>query len=195
MQLLKRFETVVIKHPTSKKELIAQNPTVFEGLCQFPGEHHKHVDPKAILVIHGCRKIPLAVLGKLKDTLDQLLQADVITPVTQPTPWVNSLVITEKKNGSLRVCLDPRDLNKAALRQHFSIPTIEDVLCKLAGKKKMSPSSMKWMAIGKSNLTQTPPCYAHSTHHVVDTDSNVCQLVSSLLVKFSSSTIMKCSVT
>lgn len=134
MQLLKRVETVVIKHYTSKEELIAQHPTVFEGLGQFPGEHHIHVDPEAIPVIHGCRKIPLAVLGKLKDTLDQLLQADVIAPVTQPTPWVNSLVITEKKNGSLRVCLDPRDLNKAILRQHFSIPTTEDVLCRLSGK-------------------------------------------------------------
>ena len=32
----------------------------------------------------------------------------------QPTDWVNNLVIMEKKNGSLRLCLDPRDLNKAA---------------------------------------------------------------------------------
>lgn len=138
MRLLKRVETVVIKHFTSKEELIAQHPTVFEGLGQFPGEHHIHVDPNVVPVIHGCRKIPLAVMGKLKDTLDLLLQADVIAPVTQPTPWVNSLVITEKKNGSLRVCLDPRDLNKAVLRQHFSIPTTEDVLCKLAGKKIFS---------------------------------------------------------
>jgi len=138
MQLLKRVDTVLTTHPTSKEELIAQHSAVFEGLGQFPGEHHIHVDPKAVPVIHGCRKIPLAVLGKLKDTLDQLLQADVIAPVTQPTPWVNSLVITEKKNGLLRVCLDPRDLNKAVLRQHFSIPTTEDVLCKLAGKKIFS---------------------------------------------------------
>ncbi|KAL0151515.1 hypothetical protein M9458_053167, partial [Cirrhinus mrigala] len=96
MQLLKRVETVVIKHSTSKEELIAQHPTVFEGLGQFPA------------------------------------------PVTQPTPWVNSLGVTEKKNGSLRVCLDLRDLNKAVFRQHFSIPTTEDVLCKLAGKKIFS---------------------------------------------------------
>ncbi len=99
MKLLKIVETVVIKHSTSKEELIAQHPTVFEGLGQFPGEHHIHVDPKAMPVIHDCRKIPLAVLGKLKDTLDQLLQADVVAPVTQPTPWVNSLVVTEKRMG------------------------------------------------------------------------------------------------
>lgn len=138
MQLLQKVETITTKHPTSKDELIAQHPTVFQGLGQFPGEHHIHVDSKIVPVIHGCRKIPLAVMSKLKSTLDQLLQADVIAPVTQPTPWVNSLVVTEKKNGSLRVCLDPRDLNRAVLRQHFSIPTTEDVLCKLSGKKIFS---------------------------------------------------------
>lgn len=93
-------------------------------------------DPKAMPVIHGCRKIPLAVMDKLRDTLDDLLQADVIAQVTEPTPWVNSLVITEKKDKKkLRVCLDPTDLNKAILRQHYSIPTTDEVLCKLAGKK------------------------------------------------------------
>ncbi|RXN18696.1 Retrovirus-related Pol polyprotein from transposon 297 [Labeo rohita] len=59
----------------------------------------------------------------------------VISKVSKPTPWVSSLCITEKKNGTLRVCLDPRDLNRAILRQHYNIPTLEDIWCKLAGKK------------------------------------------------------------
>ena len=29
-----------------------------------------------------------------------------------PTPWLNSYVIVKKPNGSLRICLDPTDLNK-----------------------------------------------------------------------------------
>ena len=75
-------------------------------------------------------------MDRLRDTLDDLLQADVIAQVTEPTPWVNSLVVTEKKDKKkLRVCLDPTDLNKAVLRQHYSIPATDDVLCKLAGKK------------------------------------------------------------
>ena len=60
----------------------------------------------------------------------------MIAQGTEPTPWVNSLVVTEKKDKKkLRVCLDPTDLNKAVLKQHYSIPTTDDVLCKLAGKK------------------------------------------------------------
>lgn len=58
MQLIKRVETVVIKRSTSTEELIAQHPTVLEGLGQFPGEHHIHVDPKAILVIHAEEEVP-----------------------------------------------------------------------------------------------------------------------------------------
>ncbi|KAL0202595.1 hypothetical protein M9458_000613, partial [Cirrhinus mrigala] len=58
----------------------------------------------------------------------------VFTGLGDPQKGVNSLVITEKKNGSLRVCLDPRDLNKAIKRQHYSIPTPDEVCSNLAGK-------------------------------------------------------------
>ena len=39
-----------------------------------------------------------------------LLKQRIITPVNEATDWVNSLVITEKKNGDLRLCIDPRDI-------------------------------------------------------------------------------------
>ncbi|KAF7664615.1 hypothetical protein LDENG_00171990 [Lucifuga dentata] len=74
-------------------------------------------------------------MDRLKETLSTQEKRGVIRKVTKPTQWVSSLVVTEKKNGTLQVCLDLKDLNKAIQRQHFSIPTPEDVQCKLAGKK------------------------------------------------------------
>lgn len=64
MHLVKRLDInkLDVKHPTTKEELIAQPPTVFEGLGEFAGEYHIHTDPNATPVIHGCRKIPLAVM-------------------------------------------------------------------------------------------------------------------------------------
>lgn len=60
----------------------------------------------------------------------------LIAKVTEPTKWVNSLVVTEKKDKKkMRVCLDPSNLNKAVLRQPYSIPTTEEVLSRLADKK------------------------------------------------------------
>lgn len=56
----------------------------------------------------------------------------------RPTPWVNSLVIVEKRDGSLRLCLDPRDLNKAIRLEHQRIPTAEDITSRLRGKKVFS---------------------------------------------------------
>lgn len=37
------------------------------------------------------------------------------------TDWASSLVIVQKKNGALRICLDLRDLNRAVKREHFKI--------------------------------------------------------------------------
>ena len=64
------------------------------------------------------RKIALALIPKLDKELDSMLADGIIVPVEKPTDWVNSLVVREKPNSSLRVCLDPRDLNKAIRREH-----------------------------------------------------------------------------
>ena len=40
-------------------------------------------------------------------------QLDIIVPVNEPIDWFSSLLVVEKPNGNLRVCLDPRNLNKA----------------------------------------------------------------------------------
>ena len=57
-----------------------------------------------------------------------MVKTRVIEPVDHPTVWVNSMVCTEKKDGSLRVCLDPRHLNKHIKREHFTIPTFQEIL-------------------------------------------------------------------
>ena len=62
--------------------------------------------------IHPPRKVPLTILPKLKETLDRLEMAGVVSNLDHPTEWLNSLVIVEKKDGSLRLYLDPKDLKK-----------------------------------------------------------------------------------
>ena len=56
----------------------------------------------------------------------------------EPTAWVNSLVYRRKPNGKLRICLDPKDLNRAISREHHVIPTLEEILPKLSGAKYFS---------------------------------------------------------
>ena len=57
---------------------------------------------------------------------------------TEPTEWVNSLVIIEKKSGDLHLCIDPRSLNQGIQREHYLMRTVEDVAACLAGKKVFS---------------------------------------------------------
>ena len=45
------------------------------------------------------------------------------------------MAIAEKRKGSLRICLDPRHLNKAIKREHFQLPTIEDITTHMANAK------------------------------------------------------------
>ena len=56
---------------------------------------------------------------------------DIIEPFDEPTDWVNGLVIVEKPNGELRICLDPRNLNQAIKREHLHLPTAEEFFSKM----------------------------------------------------------------
>ena len=72
--------------------------------------------------------MPTALRDKLRTMLKDMEAKGVIRKVNEPTDWVNSLVVVEKhKTGKLRVCLDPRKLNVGIKREHFQLPTIEDI--------------------------------------------------------------------
>ena len=74
------------------------------------------------------------MLPKLIEALDELEINGVISAVEEATDWVNNLVIVEKPYGNVRLCLDPRELNRAIKRQHFQIPILSDITAKLNGK-------------------------------------------------------------
>ena len=56
-----------------------------------------------------------------------MIQFGIIAPVNEPTDWVSSFVAIEKPNGTLRVCLDPRNSNKAIKREHYRLSTANDI--------------------------------------------------------------------
>lgn len=131
----------------SYKEIFKEYQDVFEGLGRIPGEHKIIIDKDVQPVVNACRKIPFPIHDKVKEELDRMEKLNVIVKVTEPTDWVNSLVVVPKKNGQIRLCMDPRDLNRAIKRQHYMIPTREEVMSKFAGAKyfsKLDASSGFW---------------------------------------------------
>ena len=77
-----------------------------------------------------------------KAELDKMLTKGIISPVSEPTDWVNSIVcnVRDLANGDkkVRLCLDPRDLNKNIRREHYYSRTIDEILPKLHGKRYFS---------------------------------------------------------
>lgn len=70
---------------------------------------------------------------KVKQELQRLEDEHVIAKVTEPTDWVSPIVIVTKKDGSLRICLDPRRLNEAIKCPHYQMPAFETLLSKRHG--------------------------------------------------------------
>ena len=67
----------------------------------------------------------------------------IIRKVTDPTAWVSSLTYPRKSNGELRICLDPKDLNKNIMRTFHKTPTVEEVTHKFHGSKVFSKLDVK----------------------------------------------------
>jgi hypothetical protein len=72
---------------------------------------------------------------KVFDKLDKMVADKIIAPVIEPTEWVNRMLVVGKPDGDVRICLDPSDLNKAIQRQHFMVPTVEQLFGKIVKAK------------------------------------------------------------
>ena len=120
---------------------------VFKGIGCLPGKHKIHIDSSVTPVIHPPRRIPVSMRDKVKNELSRMVKEGIIKRVKKPTSWVNSMVVVTKPNGSIRLCIDPRDLNKAVKRQHFPLLTIEEVVSRIPNAKifsKLDATSGFW---------------------------------------------------
>ena len=84
-------------------------------------------DPNVPPSQHAMHKIPIEYQEKIEKELDRMEEQGIITKVTEPTEWVNSITYPVKPNGDLRICLDPKDVNKAIIREHYKAPTLAEI--------------------------------------------------------------------
>ena len=128
----------------TKENIMSRFPSVFTGeLGTFQGDVHLDVDPLITQEQTPLRKVPLAVKEGLEGELKRLEELGVIVRVSEPTEWVSSIVVTEKKEGQkLRLCIDPKPLNNA-LKSIYPLPTMEDVLPQLGKAKVFSVCDLK----------------------------------------------------
>jgi len=97
--------------PPSPTNVPASLADVFRGVGVNAKEYHIQVQEGVVGVIQSPRKIPYAVQPRLKEVIAELTRNGVVADVDCPTEWVNNLVLVQKKDKFLGICLDPRPLN------------------------------------------------------------------------------------
>ena len=112
---------------------------------KLPNKVHLEVDHSVPPVIHPPRKIPVALLEPAREKLKEMEEDGIIVKEEEHTPWVSSMVVIDKRKANdkdtppfkdnVRICIDPRDLNKALKRPHYPVVTIEEVANRLSGAK------------------------------------------------------------
>ncbi|KAK3726556.1 hypothetical protein QZH41_001958 [Actinostola sp. cb2023] len=104
---------------------------------EFPSaiNNDHSLDESATPIQFPPRRVPLSIKEKLQAEQERLSKLDIIEKVDKPTEWISSLVVTTKRNGKVRLCIDPKPLNKALKRNQYPLPTIEDVLPLLANAR------------------------------------------------------------
>ena len=139
---LTKTEAEAQRGQLSKSTVMEEYQDCFDKLGCFPGEkYHIQLIDHPIPVIHPPRTVPVHILPLYKKELDKMIADDVITAVTEPTDWVNSIVCNIRETPEakkIRLCLDPKDLNKSIRREHYYTRTIDELLPQLHGKKFFS---------------------------------------------------------
>lgn len=122
----------------TKEKVCSQFQDVFSGLGLLEGDYHLQINPNATPIVQAPRKVPIAIKKDRENELERLVKLGILARLTEPTPWVSSLVVARKSSGKLRLCIDPQDLNKGLQRAHYPMPTIEDILPDLSNAKCFS---------------------------------------------------------
>ena len=103
-------------------------------------EYEIRTYPDAKPVRNNLRPVNPRKVATVKDEVEKLLRAGFIYPIAL-TEWVSNPIPIDKNKGTIRVCTDFRDLNKAYPKDNYPTPFIIKLLM-LAQEVK---SSRLWM--------------------------------------------------
>jgi len=82
-----------------------------------------------------------AELVELKKQIEDLLEKKFIRP--SASPWGALVLLVKKKDGSSRLCVDYKHLNKLAIKNKYPMPIINDLLDQLKGARVFSKIDLR----------------------------------------------------
>ena len=105
---------------------------MFDDIGRFPGPPYSiQLDPSIPPKQTPCCPVAVHLKENFKQEIDKMLKASILKPMHEATPWINSFVLVKSKdklgNLKLHIFLDPTNLNKAIIWEHYHFKTLEDI--------------------------------------------------------------------
>ncbi|GJV62760.1 putative reverse transcriptase domain-containing protein [Tanacetum coccineum] len=123
----KRLEDILV---------VKEFPKVFpEDLPGLPPVHQVEFQidlmPRAAPVARAPYRLAPSEMQELSNQLQELVDRGFIRPST--SPWGYLLLFVKKKDGSFRMCIDYRELNKLTIKNRYPLSRIDDLFDQLQG--------------------------------------------------------------
>ena len=172
---------------TSKDDIIRYFPEILEGLGKFPGEpYHNNVDPSIPPKHLPARPVPVHQQAAFKQQLDDMIQAGVIVPVTEATPWINSYVIVEsedqKRQAKARYLPRSNPIEQGCNQRTLLTHRPQKTYITIFTRQNTSQSLISTRDIGKCPWMRKAHTSQLLTPHLASTTSPTCHSVSMYLV-------------
>ncbi|GJW48544.1 putative reverse transcriptase domain-containing protein [Tanacetum coccineum] len=126
--------------------IVKSFPEVFpEDLPGLPPtrqvEFHIDLVPGAAPVARAPYRLAPSEMKELADQLQELSDKGFIRPSS--SPWGAPVLFVKKKDGSLRMCIDYRELNKLTVKNRYPLPRIDDLFDQLQGSSVYSKIDLR----------------------------------------------------
>ncbi|KAL0332911.1 UNVERIFIED_CONTAM: Transposon Tf2-12 polyprotein [Sesamum calycinum] len=122
---------------------------MLEG-CEAYLAHVIDAEKRSRLYRNSTRSCPISIapyrmaqveLQELKKQLEELLEKGFVRPST--SPWGAPVLFVKKKDGSMRLCVDYRQLNRVTVKNKYPLPRIDDLLDQLKGATTFSKIDLR----------------------------------------------------
>jgi len=129
-----------------KLQVVCEFPEVFpDEILDVPPEREVEF---SIDLVPGTKPVSMAPyhmsafeLAELKKQLEDLLDKKFVRPSV--SPWGAPVLLVKKKDGSMRLCIDYRQLNKVTIKNRYPLPRINDLMDQLVGARVFSKIDLR----------------------------------------------------
>ncbi|KAM0038166.1 putative nucleotidyltransferase, Ribonuclease H [Helianthus debilis subsp. tardiflorus] len=140
---------VIIEEPKPKIEdlpVISEYPEVFpEELPGLPPDRQVEfridIIPGAAPIARAPYRLAPTEMKELRTQLDERLAKGFIRPSS--SPWGAPVLFVKKKDVSMRLCIDYRELNKVTIKNRYPLPRIDDLFDQLQGASYFSKIDLR----------------------------------------------------